>query len=335
MGEVFSKIAPDELLISFSGDDMIFIVRTKTRRYTIAVDLKSCDTTIQTPLLEIIHLVFKKIGIPTPVLDRVQYYNTADKTCMLRTDRGLSKVVFKNEYGMNSSGTCLTTATTDMAALLVCVSTIKQWDGDLNTLRNTLIAAMSSMGLKPEFEEHITMQDNYWTPIGSNTFLSMVPFVPTTGEDRVAILKASYTKSLLIKGRNIQDQGRSIDYGVATRSMDPVLDSSPYGRAIKGAFKAHLSVRPIVAAVPQRDIYKIQMDTPPIPEIDEYLYLRRRIPDLTYAEYLSEIDAWSHVETLPIHAPPGAFRIFKTMATCHYGYISGQSSLNQAGRGVT
>jgi hypothetical protein len=335
MSAAMSDITRDDILVSFSGDDGHLIIHVRGL-FTIAVDLKSCDTTIQTPLLKVIHSAFRTIGVSKSTLDRIEYYNSSTKVCDIRTPDGVTRVTYENQYGMNSSGTCLTTLTTDLAYLLLWYHVFSAWDGDLNRLKPQIVKSMSEFGLKPEFEEDHSTLDNGLTPIGVQTFLSMVPYVPTHGPKRVSVLKASYTKSLLVKGRSQQDKGFTIDFGVATRALDPILSSSPYGKAIRSALHNHVLTHPATEAVPVISPYAIQFDSETVSEFDEFTYLARRIPGLSESEYQLEMDAWREVSSFPFRAAPGTFRIFDALSGIHYGYLPGDESQRDAlGQGVT
>jgi len=303
---------------SLSGDDG----RDDLKRYgadwephinQMSCDLKSCDITLGN-LIDPILFYLLLLGLSQTNVDRARDMLLAPKVFQHEVG-GSNVTITLNHQMINCSGVALTTIITVCAKMLHVLKTAQVWDGELSTYRQASTQAATDLGLEVEFEDHGSTDG--WSPMGRCSFLSSCA-VLEDGHHRV--IPKSFTKALVVKGKTLQDRGRTLDYAVAQRAMIPSLLLTPYGAAISGALRRHSSHNP-VPEVPEP--YKLNFDNiEPIRPETEFDYLRgfRALSDLRYEDYLAEIDAWQTVQDFPVDG--NNFFIARAMASEHYGYMT-------------
>lgn len=321
MAEPLARLQAKEVLINYSGDDSKLSIKKVLDICELAVDLKSCDTTIQDGLLAEVHSVLRTIGVPKFVTDRVMQYNRAPKQARVRQGESLRTIRLALAHAMNASGTVLTTLTTDLVMLMFWTKVFKQWDGNLNRLVSLVGETARVLGLKLTIERPPLVGPSGLAPLGQCTFLSHLAFEKDTGE--LIYVPASFTKSLLFKGRNQQDRGKSRDFAVATRCQESRLSATPLSRAYQRALYRHLLDHPVPwVGAPAPNVYKAEFDHKVgLTEDEEFRLLSRLDESITHSVYQAEIDAWNDVHKFPVAATPGSFPIAEFLARFHYGYL--------------
>jgi hypothetical protein len=316
-----SELEPFDVLELFSGDDGYTAFRNKKMR-TVANDLKSCDTTIQTEIQDVFKVFADVFGVPHDVLVEFSRMNECPKKAKFFA-KGVPvvKIILKLFVTINCSGGFFTTMLTLFAKMLAQALTYMRWNGDLNLFREVQTKAHTDLGLKIEYEDHPSTR-NGTTPIGSDSFLGHIPFKTQEGEIRV--LLKSVTKNLILKGSNPQAKGADYAFQCAARALNPELDIRPLHRAMARAMKRYAiacgvdleSARAAyIKADPGREFRLAPDNTKRITEADELKLLENF--GVTQEEYYHDMNLWDSTNHFPSQE---TFLVVEKMARAHYGY---------------
>jgi hypothetical protein len=231
-GRADAAVRRSELLVLVSGDDGQCRISGVGE---FAVDLKSCDTTIQGPLQDRIFRFLSHHGVPQQVLEEIANYNAAPKTFKFGRNRQ-HKLRQELPMSINCSGNSFTTVITIVASAMAWLASLHQWDGQIETLCDTVEHGFRGLGLEPEFEAPPTINPvTRVCPVGSTTFLSQV-FVPTEcGGLRVT--PAHGLKYCILKGPVAAAKGDQIGYALAARAQIPALQTRPTLKAMAECFQ--------------------------------------------------------------------------------------------------
>jgi hypothetical protein len=293
-----------EILVLISGDDGQCRVASS---WEIAVDLKSCDTTIQDLLQERIFRFLQHFGLPDNVRREIEEYNSCAKKFRFGYQK---RKVLKQELPMpiNCSGNSLTTVITLVASAFAWTEAFLSWNGAPETLSDTVEQAFQGLGLKAEFEAHLNTDPvTRLSPLGSTTFLSQ-SFI-TTVEGRVRAIPAHGIKNLVVKGQTQAGGDDQIGYALKARARIPALQTRPTLRRMAACFERLGSQAPIEWEewLKREDPsweYKVQYDNVEcISMIDEANFLSNY--GVTLDDVAEECTFWEHCSELPTgHVPP-------------------------------
>jgi hypothetical protein len=311
----------DESLIFIAGDDTyLYLPATATRAgLTLAVDLKSCDTTITKPKLEGGYQVMAKLGMPGELIDVVRHLNSCVKVCDLSRVCDTPKVRLTLRHrAMNCSGVGTTTVQTIITVAALYLMTARNHDGRLGSIVETLKDTATKLGLSLEIEKHKTTRSSGLTPVGPTSFLSNCPFIDRNGVIRV--VPKSNTKLLLIKGVRKVHRGKDITEGMLARATEPRLNVDPIGRAMRAAFVRNSNGAKLRKQA--ENPYKFEVDQDYMLDETEHFRFVNQFGTITMEQYQTELANW---ETCILPMNPcfaGAFPVTELLAEAHYGFVT-------------
>jgi hypothetical protein len=322
--ELINSMAPG-LLALMSGDDSYGVFKSKkaVRKlflWTLAADLKSCDTTLGAlvkPALD----VLVGAGMPQAVADHIlwmcegpflwKYYGKD-----LNGDKLTVKAILRIAR-LNGSGNPFTTILTFLVNSVLHWTAWSYWDGNPNTWSRSLGEAANYFGVRVETEDH--GNGTNMNPIGCDTFLSCVPILKESGI--VVVIPKCHVKALIIKGSKQHEKGASFLRGIATRAQDPKLTVTHYGCEIRKCFERFLSGRRIPEDLggienPYKMVFTPQ-ESPKLTMTEELKYYQN-YGQFSMSDFVAELATWSRID---LSEGQGALElpIMEAMARACYG----------------